>query len=241
MANGFGAYTDHFGILAIVDGVGTLADVLEITGSSKTPDANSMAQAVNENGDPEVATWYGNTAGELFAASSTFVCKSGDFDLALIKGGEVAAGKVIDSIQVGTSNDGWPQITVSGKLGAETIVAPTGLLNTWSLPSITIYGAMRAQLLDFTIGATCALTASSLSGQLNLSQANDGEGEPAAHGISGGMLTVTANMVYITAEPSWTPGVDWTENQAPGIDESQAAYHTTSASAQQIWARDVAP
>jgi hypothetical protein len=102
----FGALTDHFGILAIVNGGGTLADVLTLTASSKTPDAQGRADALDENNDPAASTWFGNTEGDLFDASSTFVCKTGSFNLNLLKGGEITVGKVITSIEVGTSQDG---------------------------------------------------------------------------------------------------------------------------------------
>jgi hypothetical protein len=230
----FGALTDHFGILAIE----TLDDVLTLTASSKTPDAQSRADALDENNDPVASTWFGNTEGDLFDASSTFVCKSGSFSAALLKGGEVEVGKVITSIEISTSQDGWPQITVSGKIGAEAIVAPSGKLNTWTMPAVTVTGAKRAQLLDFTIGAGCKLTGSSISGALDIVQQDDGLGEPVAHGISGGVLTQTADLVRVTAAPSWTEGATFTETQAPGVDEGQAAYHTASAAAEKIWVRD---
>jgi hypothetical protein len=238
MASGFGAYTDHFGILAITSGEGTLADVLEITASTKTPDPMSRAEATDANGDPAAATWYGNTAGELYDASTTFVCKSGSFSTDVLQCGELTAGSVVTSIEISTSNDGWPQITVSGKLGAETIVAPSGLLNTWTFPEITITGAKRAQLLGFTVGADCALTGSSLSGTIDLAQQEDGEGEPVAHGVSGGLLTQSVELVYVSDAPTWTKGGEFTETQAPGSDESQAAYLTTSAAAEAVWERD---
>ena len=241
MASGFGAYTDHFGILAITSGGGTLADVLEITGSSKTPDAMSRAEATDENGDPAAATWYGNTAGELFDASNTFVCKSGSFSTDVLQCGELTAGSVVTSIEISTSNDGWPQITVSGKLGAQAITAPSGFLNTWTFPAVTVTGAKRAQLLGFTVGSDGALTGSSLSGAVDLAQQEDGEGEPVAHGVSGGLLTQTAQLVYVSGAPTWTKGGSFTETQSPGSDESQASYITTSATAEAIWSRDVDP
>jgi hypothetical protein len=238
MANGFGAYTDHFGILARLAGAGpaTLADVLEVTAADKTPDPMSRAAAMNECNDPVAATWYGNTAGLLFDASNTYVVKSGTLNLEDIQAGEVAVGVFIGNIEVGTSNDGWPQIVVSGRLGFEAIVStkPT----TWTLPDITILGKKCAQLLDFTVGATCRMTASSLNASVDPAQVEDGEGEPAAQGVSGGLLTLGVDMVYVTGLCTWTPGLDWTESQGPGNEESQAAYNTTSAEAQQIWVRD---
>ncbi len=233
----FGALTDHWGILDI----GTLGDVLEITASSKTPDPQSRAEATDRNGDPAAATWHGNSDGDLYDASVTYTCKSGSFSLNLLKGGEITAGSVITGIDVGTSNDGWPTVTVTGKLGAEAITAPefpANSLNTWTMPDITITGAKRAQLLDFTVDAACELTASGLTAALDLAQQEDGVGEPVAHGISGGLLTQTAELVRVTGACAWTKGASFTETQAPGADEGQAAYHTASAAAEKIWARD---
>ena len=238
MADGFGAYTDHFSILTITSGAGTLANVLEITAESKTADPMSRADANDENGDIAASTWYGNTAGTLYDASNTFVCKSGSFSLSVLDLGELSTGVVVTGIEVGTSNDGWPQITVTGKLGPGAIVAPTGFLNTFSLPDITITGAKRAQLLDFTIDAGSRLTGSGISATVDLAQTEDGEGEPVAHGISGGILTQTADLVRVTAAPAWTQGATWTETQTPGVDGGQAAYHTGSGAAEKILTRD---
>jgi hypothetical protein len=230
----FGALTDHFGILEIEG----LSEVLELTASSKTPDPMSRADAQDENGDIAAATWHGNAAGTLFDASSTFVCKSGTFSTDVLHGGEVATGKVITSISISTSNGGWPQITVSGKLGTSAIVAPTGSTNKWKMPAFTITGAKRAQLLAFTVAAACRLTDSSLEGSLDIAQAEDGLGEPVAHGISGGVLTMGASLVAVTGPCAWTPTGDWEETQAPGAEEGQASYHTATASAELVWERD---
>jgi hypothetical protein len=240
MASGFGAYTDHFGILALVPaGGGTLADVLSITAADKTPDPMSRAEAMNECGDAVAATWYGNTASLLFDVSNTYVMKSGTMSLNELQAGEISTGIFIATIEVGTSNDGWPQITVSGKLGYLAMVHTD--LGTWTLPDITILGKKCAQLLDFTVDAGCRMTASGLTATVDIAQQEDGEGEPVAHGVSGGLLTLTAELVYVTGACAWTPAVAWTETQAPGNDESQAAYNTTSAAAEQIWVRDETP
>jgi hypothetical protein len=105
------------------------------------------------------------------------------------------------------------------------------------MPSVVITGAKRAQPLEFTVGEGCKLTGSSLSATLDLAQQEDGLGEPVAHGISGGVLAISADLVRVSAAPSWTPAVTWTETQAPGVDEGQAAYHTASAAAEKIWVR----
>lgn len=237
MAN-FGALTDHFGILALVDGAGTLGDILELTASSKTVDPMSRADAEDENGDIAASKWYGNTAGTLYEASSTFSVVHGTLDTALLKLGELATGVVITGIDGSIDNGGWPTITVKGKLGTKAIVAPSGKLNTWKLPSWSIVAAKRAQLIDFTVGAGCKCTSSGFSASITLAQTEDGLGEPVAHGVSGGVCTLSANLTAITGSPSWTLAGDWTETQAPGADEAQAAYHTGSGAAEQILERD---
>jgi hypothetical protein len=256
MMSNFGALTDHWGILDLYlagEAGDKLSTVLEITASSKVPDPLSRAEALDRNGDPVAATWHGNEIATpdfetLYDASVTYVCKSGSFSLNRIKGGEIVAavvgttaGKVIDGFDVGTSNDEWPSITATGKIGTRAIVAPTfplNSLNTWTLPDITITGAKRAQLLDFTVDAACELTASGLTAALDLAQQEDGVGEPCAHGISGGLLTLTCELVRVTGACAWTPGETWTETQKPGADEGQAAYHTASGAAEKIWVRN---
>ena len=237
----FGALTDHFGILLISDGgTGTLADDLTLVDSSKTPVAESRADAMDENNDIAASTFYG--AGSLFEASSTFALTSGTLDTALLLCGEIAVQKFVQSVEISTSADGWPQITVSVTLGAETMVAPAGLENTFTLPSVTLTARKQAQLIGFTVGATCKLTGSSMTASVELAQQEDGLGEPAAHGVSGGTIEVTADMVRITAAPSWTvtsPGIGLTETQAPSLDEGQAAYHTATATAAGTLTRDV--
>ena len=122
MAN-FGALTDHFTLAA---SVGTLVE------SSKTPVANSRADALDENGDIADAAWYGNTAAELYEASCTYQVDTTDVNVATaLKLGELATGVVVTSIEISTSNGDWPKITVSGILG-------TGALEqgkTYALPS----------------------------------------------------------------------------------------------------------
>jgi hypothetical protein len=231
----FGALTDHFGILAIVDGAGTLADKLKLVDSTNTPVADSRADANDENNDIAASTFYG--AGSLSEASSTFAVVTGGVDTALLQLGEVATAKTITSIEITTSNDGFPQVTVSGTLGTETM--DTSILQTFTMPTYTINGRKQAQAIGFTVGVGCKLTGSSLSGTIELAQQEDGLGEPAAHGVSGGTVEVTADFVRVTAAPSWTvTGVGLTETQVPGVSEGQAAYHTASGTAAGTLTRD---
>jgi hypothetical protein len=260
MSDAFGALTDHWGILALnvagTDG-DTLDTILEVTASSKVPQARSRSDARDRNNDIAEAAWHGNTAGEadletLFDASVTYTLKAGSFSLAQLRGGEIVAatidlaGKVIASFEIGTSNDGWPTITASGVIGARAIVAPefpANALNTWVLPAITLTGAKRAQPLTGAGNSSVVIdegeiTGSSLSATLDIAQQEDGVGEPCAHGISGGVIALSVDIVRIDDPPAWTLGTDWNETQKPGVDEGQAAFHTTSAAAEKIWVRE---
>jgi hypothetical protein len=243
----WGALTDHFGILAIANGEGTLATVLKLKVSPKTPIAHSRSEAEDENGDVAAAKWYG-APNTMFEASSTFEVVGGTLPLELLKLGEVTVGKIIDSIEIGTDNGEWPTLTVSGRLGCIAVVAPEEKLNTYSLPEINIVAIKAAQFFGGTSGGGFAaasntkLTSSSMSFSIDIAETTDGLGVPCAHGVSGGLAELSADIVSITAAPGWTLDTDyWTQTQAPGTEESSNEYHTGSGTAEAILERDAAP
>lgn len=219
----FGALTDHFGLA-------TLDTDLKVVASSKEPVEQSRADALDENGDVSASAYYGNTAGTLYEVSNTYALKGGSIDLATILLGETASGTIRESVEISTSNSEFPQITVNGKIGTQDVTDPSGKTSTFALPSITINGIKQAQLLGFTVSAG-RLTGSSLEASLELAQQDDGVGEPIAHGLSGGTGTVTAEFVrYNASAPAWTVTLSGaTESKQPGVDEGQAAFHTTTA------------
>lgn len=232
----FGAQTDHFGILAIVLGEGTLGDVLELVNSTKTPIPKSRAEAADENGDIAAATWYGD-AGTMFEASSTFAVKSGSFSLNLLKCGYIASTKAVLSIELTTENGAWPQLTVSGRLGC---IDPA-TLKTYTLPDLTVYGKKQAQALGFSVTSGCKLTGSSVSASVDFSEQTDGLGVPVAQDVSGGFVSATADFVGVTAAPAWTVTLSGAiETQVPGSEEPQAAYNTGSGAWEKILAVDEA-
>ena len=234
----FGARDDHFGILAIDIGGGqTLGSVLSIIGSNDARESLSRAEAMDENNDPIAASWHGNLDGELRDVSNVFSLKSGSFNLNVLFLGEVEAGKIISTIEVAPANDGTPKITVTGKLGTKAVVAPPGKTNRWELPSMTIFGAFRAQPLGFTIDQG-RLLSSSLNATIEVAQEEDGMGEPIAHGLSGGLLTGTANFNTHDESAEWTVTLAGAvETQEPGADQGQAAYETTTATWEKILVR----
>lgn len=228
----FGALTDHFRILAIANGAGTLADDLELISSTKTLIAKSRADAQDENGDIAASTWFGAPA-TMFEASSTFAVKSGSFSIHLLKLGFVESGMCILSFDIKTENGGWPQLTVSGRLGC---IDPA-TLKTYTLPAgsspgtgDTITGIKTAQAIGFTVTAGCKLTSSGVTASIDFAEQTDGLGVPAAQDCSGGTISGSASFVGVTAAPAWTvTGITGaTETQAPGSEEPQAAYNTGS-------------
>ena len=237
-ATSFGALTDHFSILTITHLTGTLADILELVDSSAAPRAQSRADALDENEDVAASAFYGNSASAIEEISSTFALKGGTLDLSELNIGELTAGVVAETIDVKTSNGAWPQITVSGFKGLETITAPTGFLNTFMIPAISVNGVKQTQLLGFTV-TTGRLTGSSVSFKCTLAEQLDGVGEPAAHGVSGGTGEVTAEFVDVSGAPAFAIAAVLADSaaaalfmgevtQVPGEAEPQAGWHTAS-------------
>jgi len=218
MAN-FGALTDHFSLAATI---GTLVE------SSKTPVANSRADALDENGDIADAAWYGNTDGDLYEASCTYQVDTTDVNVATaLKLGEKSTGVVITSIEISTSNGDWPKITVSGILG-------TGALEqgkTYAMPTGTVAAKRQAQIIAGITLTSGKLTSCSLSASCDLATANDGAGEPVAHGVSVAVATATAEAVAITDEsPVLAADAGWKSQPGSSLNEPQAAWHTGSIS-----------
>jgi len=242
MPNLFGARTDHFELTATGGALDGIADVTE---SSKTPAAQDRSDAEDANGDIAASAYYGNTDGDLYEISNTYQLKSGQtFDLSDLMLGELSsgtgAGIVADSITVNTANgDELPTIEVSGITGCDPIESPTGFENTFTLPSISIDGAMRAQEMQFTTDDG-KLTSSSFTASIDIADASDGEGEIIAHGVSGGTIEISADFVGITTAPAWSlaTGSDFTITQNPGEEESQADWETGSGTAAGILSRD---
>lgn len=240
MPNLFGARTDHFGLTDTGEALEGIANVIE---SSKVPMAQNRGDAQDENGDIAASAYYGNTAGNLYQISNTYQLKSGQtLNLNTLKLGELTAGTsndgvIASEVTADTINSDLPTITFTGIYGADAIESPTGFENTFTLPSISITGAKRAQTLQFTTDEG-KLTSSSFTASIEISDAQDGEGEIIAHGVSGGTMEISADFVGITTAPAWTVTGDFTETQAPGEEEPQADWETGSGTAAGILSRD---
>lgn len=230
MAN-FGALTDHFS--AITTG-------LTLVGSTKTPTAKGIADAQDENGDIACRQTFGAT--DIYDVTCEYELQSGEKDLSTMKLGEIVAGTAVASINVSPSNGSWPKFSISGRTGLETMVAPEGKTNTFTLPGITVKGMKAAQPLGFTVEGG-SLTECSIEVTAEIAETTDGEGNPSAHGISGASGTINATFVRCPDEaPEWALTLDGAESvQEPGANEPQAAFHTATAQATFKISRDDAP
>jgi len=238
---------DIFGILAIVDGGGTLATILKIKGSTRTPIAKATSIASDEYGDVVSKQVYGN-ATTMYEATSEFEVTSGTLSLALLfLGATATSGTNITGVSIKTSNGGWPTVSITGNVGKVLEAAPTGKLNKWALPAISVVGRKVAQEfggggaggLGFSTEADCKCTGSGLDFTVNFSETPDGEGLPVAFSIHGADGSMSADFVAVAdlaqfLQP-WTldatAGYLWDNIANPSTAKSPNEYWTGSASA----------
>ena len=226
MGTDFGSLTDHFSMAS---------ESLILIGSTNTPVAKSRADDPNENGDIINAQWFGG--GDVEDVTCEYLLKSGTLNLNTLLLGEISDGTGVSSISVATSNSDYPKISVTGKIGLETMVAPTGKRNTWTLPSITITANKYAQPLGFTYSAG-RLLGCTIEASCEIFETPDGLGEPVAHGVSGASGTISSEWGSEEPTISYTLTETYGETQAPAITEPQAAFHTHTAAAEFILTRD---
>lgn len=220
----FGATTDHWGLAVTGEFI--------VVESSKIPVSNSRADATDENGDIADAAWYGNTDGELFDASVTYALIGGTgIPAGALKIGQIETGKVVTSTEISTSNDGWPQVTISGIIGSGALEQD----KAYAIPDPAVLPRKQAQVCGAVAVTTGKLTSCSLTATCDWAQQDNGTGGPAAFGVGGGMLSATAEAVGISTEaPVLAAASGWTELNGTGIDEGQAAWHTCSITVEKV-------
>jgi hypothetical protein len=238
---GFGIDTgaDIFGVIAAMQ-VADTSGVYKVENWTKTPAALNSAYAVDSNGDPAAATYYGGTGGNGDTAYEV------SYDLKLVSGsaginglalGAKGSGYVMRSANVSTENGGWPTVSVSGR----TAVAATDTANmgTWTLPAVSINGRKKAQAIGFTVGAGCRLQGASVEASCDEATQLDSQGVEAAYDIANGILTGNADFVEVTAAAAWTMDttIAGTVTQAPGQGKGNTEYGTTSASYEKVLTR----
>ena len=225
MGTDFGALNDHFSMAT---------ESLVLIGSTNTPVAKSRADDPDENGDIVNAQWFGG--GNVEDVTCEYLLKSGTLNLNTLLLGEISAGVGVSSISVALSNSDYPKISVTGKIGLETMVAPAGKSNKWKLPSITITANKYAQPMGFTYSSG-RLTGCTLEASCEISEVTNGLGEPVAHGVSGASGTISSEWGSEKPTISYTLTEINGVTQAPAITEPQAAFHTHTAAAEFILTR----
>lgn len=238
---------DIFGILAIVIGGGTAGDVLTIKGATRTPIAKSVATVSDQYGDLLAKSVYGAST-TMYEATAEYQLKSGTLDLSNLFLGQCATtGTFITGISIKTSNSDWPTISVTGRVGQTLEDAPTGYLNKWALPAITLTGKKLAQdfggggagELGFDVDAYTTINGSGLDFTVNLSETTDGEGLPIAFSLHGADGSMSADLALFAdvdayAQP-WTldttAGYLWINLANPSTQKTPNEYWTGSASA----------
>ena len=230
---GFGKGTDYFDLPTAL----TNTD-LKFIESSITPMATSVEHA--QDADGNIAGQGDYEAGPCDAVECSYDLLSGTLNLNTLFLGPITNGAVelcIESIDVTTSNSAWPRVTVSGYTG----VTNETDMPKFYLPSITINGKKIAQGLDFSVGANCRLTGSSIAASGEFHHALDEDGEVAAMAFTGATIEVSGDAVEIAGAVTWTPGVTWTETQSPGASNSNVSWGTASFSATKYLEKYVAP
>jgi hypothetical protein len=228
MAN-FGTQVDHFG-MATTD--------LILIASEKTPAADARVDAIDENGDIADKAYTG--AGAIEDVKCTYSLITGTLNLNTLKLGELETGVIASSIAVTPQAGACPKIEVTGQLGTEAVIAPTGKASTFTLPDIEISAIMAAQPIGFTV-TTGKLQTVSFTASCNPAQDVDGAGEPAAHGVNGASAQVTCTLTATSAAvPAIAAVSPWTITQPLSVIEPTGGWRTGTATLDLVLTRDAA-
>jgi hypothetical protein len=213
---GFGTQVDYFGLDSAT---------LSFVESSTTPMAVSVENAQDQDGN--IAGQGDFEAGPADAIEATYRLIGGTLNLNTLQLGPKTVDAVetlITQIAVNTSNGEWPTLVISGFTG----ITNKDNMPNFALPSITISGKKQAQGLDFTVGADCRLTSSSLTASGEVAHVLDNAGIVGAMAFSGATIEIGGEAVEIEGIVAWTPGGTWTETQAPGASGGNVSWGTAS-------------
>jgi len=230
---GFGNGTDFFDIPTLI----TNANLIFI-GSNTTPIPISVERAQDSEGNHAGEDSF--EGGPAVAVECVYKLQGGTLDLDDLHVGPVDNGAVhlcIVSIDVATSNSDWPTITVTGFTG----VTDYSDMPSFYLPDVTINGKRIAQGIDFSVGADCRLTGSGLSVSGEFHHDLDDAGEVGVMAFTGAVAELSGDAVEIAGVVTWTPGGTWIETQAPGADNGNIQWGTSSFTATKMLTKYVAP
>jgi len=227
MPTNFGTPTDHAGLAT--------ADLILID-SNKTPVADTRVDAIDANGDIADEAYTG--AGAIEDFSCTYSLIGSTLDLSTLFLGELATGKIVNQITVTPAAGATPKIEVTGQLGAAAVTAPTGFLNKWKLPAITLTPLMAAVPMGFTV-TTGKLQTVSMTASCNIAAENGATGDPVAHGVNGASAQVQCTLTATSAAvPAIAAAGDWTIMQPISTTEPQANWRTGSATLDLVLTRE---
>jgi len=223
---GYGIGDDFFGF----------ADAdLKLISSRTVPKPVSLEYAMDEDGN-KVASGS-HDAGPADAIECEYELQNGTLNINTITLGHLQVDAIencLVTVEVDTSNGKWPSIKMAGFAA----VLDFATYPAFTLPSITISGLRKAQLLDFTIGADCKLNASSFKAEGEFHHSLDEAGAAGPMNFTGGVMTIGFEAVEIGAAVSWTPGGTWTETQGPGIDSGNIKHADGTGEAEQYISED---
>jgi hypothetical protein len=226
----FGDPTDHFGLAT--------ADLILID-SDDAPVADSRVDAIDGIGDIADKAYTG--AGAIRDVKCIYSLIGNSLDLSTLFLGELSAGKIVSGITATPAAGACPRIEVTGQLGNEAVVAPSGFLNKWKLPAITLTPLMAAVPMGFTV-TTGKLQTVSLTASCNIAQDTGADGDPVAHGVSGASAQVQCTLTATSAAvPAIAAAAGWTIMQPISTTEPQANWRTGSATLDIVLSREAAP
>ena len=213
-----GADTDYFG----------LADTnVKLQSSSKTP-AYSEGQAIDSNGDINASTIYDSAMVEY---SSTYRMAS---DTALVlfdtttavdhRLGKVASNIVLTTIDVGTSPDNRPEITMSGQACATA----DSLVEKYDPSDLEISGARKATPIGMSADTNSKVTGASASASVEIGRILDSLGAIANVDVWGGRIEATNDFVGVGDNPGAAADTGWTLLTPVSIDQANEEYGTGS-------------
>lgn len=223
---GFNSQTDYFGLAS--------ASLICIE-SNTTPIPKSVEYAKDEDGYNVADGSY--EAGPAVAVENTYELQSATLNLNTIALGYLLNGAtkmVIEKVAATTGNNQWPQLVVSGY----TDVINETTMPTFTLPSVTLTGIKQAQGLDFTVGASCRLTASNLDAECTLDHTLADDTTVGAMGISGATVSIGCTATEIDGVVTWTPDAAYEETQAPNAANGNINFGSASATAERFLAAD---
>lgn len=206
---------------------------LKIQSYSKTPRAESTADALDEMGDVAARTYYGGDT-SLLTCSASFKLVSGAIAAnTTVEMGKGTGTKYLTSLSISTSNGDWPQIDVSWLEGFTNVEG-----NTYTITLPQIDGKRIAQALGITVGTGAKLQSAGVSYTVDFSEVTDEAGEYAGGFLAHCVAECTADAVAVTSTPTYTADSGWTLEETGGLSETSTAYGTSSAKASKFIAAD---